>query len=124
MDHLFGLDSAARVDEQAELLITVFDNIQLAMVRGLLESEKIPYLVKERGSGSSLKIISGFSLYGSDVFVEKNCLERARDLIDAYLSAPDEGELPETEPEFDEYARGDGEQDSLSQEPDGKSDGV
>lgn len=92
MDRFFGLDSAAHSGEQEELLITVFDNIQLAMVRGLLEAENIPYLVRERGSGSSVKIISGYSLYGSDVFVEKSCIERARDLVEAYLSAPADGE--------------------------------
>ena len=101
-DYLFGLDSAPHADEENELLITVFDNVQLCMIRGILEAEKIPYLVRERGSGSAVKIISGFSLYGSDVFVEKNCIERARDLIDAYVSAPDAEEtdgLPETNPE-------------------------
>lgn len=113
MDHLFGLDSASHADEDNELLITVYDNIQLAMVRGLLESEKIPYLVRERGSGSAVKIISGFSLYGSDVFVEKSCIEKARDLIDAYISAPDaDGE--ELLPEGDEYTADD--------DPDGESE--
>ncbi len=101
-DYLFGLDSAPRSDEENELLITVFDNVQLCMIRGLLEAEKIPYLVRERGSGSAVKIISGFSLYGSDVFVEKSCIERARDLIDAYVAAPDAEDadgLPETDPD-------------------------
>lgn len=92
MDHLFGLDTAPHADADSELLLTVHDNIQLAMVRGLLEAEGIPYLVRERGSGSAVKIISGFSLYGSDVFVEKSCIERARDLIEAYLSASDDAE--------------------------------
>lgn len=101
-DYLFGLDSAPHADEENELLITVFDNVQLCMIRGILEAEKIPYLVRERGSGSAVKIISGFSLYGSDVFVEKSCIERARDLIDAYVSAPDEEDadgLPEENPD-------------------------
>ena len=43
-DKLFGLDKAKPAEEGTELLTTVYDNVQLSMVRSLLEAESIPYL--------------------------------------------------------------------------------
>ena len=68
-DKLFGLDQPKRAEDGTELLTTVNDNIQLSMVRSLLEAESIPYLVRERGSGSAVKIVMGVSSFGSDVYV-------------------------------------------------------
>lgn len=84
-DKLFGLDQPKRADEGTELLITVYDNVQLSMVRSLLESESIPYLVRERGSGSAVKIVMGVSSFGSDVYVPTTMLEKATDAIAALL---------------------------------------
>ena len=40
-----------------------------------------------RISGSSVKILAGFSMYGSDVYVPKAALEQARELLEAYRNA-------------------------------------
>ncbi len=82
-DRLFGLEKAHRISDgdEIELLTTVYDVVMLGMVRGLLEDAEIPYLVRERGTGSAMRIMTGFSLYGTDVFVPTHALETARDLI-------------------------------------------
>ena len=78
---LFGLDRVSPHDKNAALLATVRDNVQLAVVRSLLEGAGIPYMIKERGSGSSVKIIAGFSMFGTDIFVPIDRLEEATSLI-------------------------------------------
>ena len=84
-DKLFGLDKAKPAEEGTELLTTVYDNVQLSMVRSLLEAESIPYMVRERGSGSAVKIVMGVSSFGSDVYVPASKLEEATDAIAALL---------------------------------------
>ena len=84
-DKLFGLGQAKPADQGTVLLTTVYDNVQLSMVRSLLEAESIPYLVRERGSGSAVKIVMGVSSFGSDVYVPESKLEEATDAIAALL---------------------------------------
>ena len=86
-DFLFGLDGPARHDEDVELLTTVYDNMELSILRSVLEGENIPYLLKERGSGSSVRIIMGFSMYGTDVFVPKEIFEQAKEVLEAYRNS-------------------------------------
>ncbi len=83
LDGLFGLEKPHRISDgdEIELLTTVYDVVMLGMVRGLLEDADIPYLVHDRGTGSAMKIMTGFSLYGSDIFVPTAAMETARDLI-------------------------------------------
>jgi len=81
MDSFFGLDNPNRVDENLELLTTLHDEISLACVESILRDAEIPYLVKHRGAGSSMRVIMGFSLFAADVFVLKETLEVAQALI-------------------------------------------
>lgn len=83
---LFGLDKPSHCEEGTALLTTVRDNVGLAVVRSLLDGAEIPYIIKERGSGSSVKIIVGFSMFGTDIFVPESRLEEALALI----TPPDE----------------------------------
>ena len=97
-DFLFGLDGSAKHDENLELLTTVYDNVELSVLRSVLEGENIPYMIRERGSGSSVRIITGFTMYGTDVFVPKAIIEQAKEVLDAYQNAEFvEEELPEGE---------------------------
>ena len=84
-EKLFGLDQPKRAEEGTELLVTVYDNVRLSMVRSLLEAESIPYLIRERGSGSAVKIVTGISSFGSDVYVPASKLETATDAIAVLL---------------------------------------
>ncbi len=83
MFDLFGLEKPHKISDGDEVshLITVYDVAVLGIVRGMLEDEQIPYLVRERGTGSAMRIMTGFSLYGTDVYVPTDALEVAKGLI-------------------------------------------
>ena len=92
MDFLFGLDRVSHHDEELALLTTVHDPIRRAIVESILRDAEIPYLIKERGSGSAVSLIAGYSVMGSDFFVRADDAETAKILI--------------TPPEEDEEADG------------------
>ena len=98
-DFLFGLDGSAKHDENLELLTTVYDNMELSVLRSVLEGENIPYLIRERGSGSSVRIITGFSMFGTDIFVPKTIVEQAKEILEAYRNAAPIEEEPGDEEE-------------------------
>ncbi len=83
MSDLFGLEKPHKISdgEDVSLLITVYDVAVLGIVRGMLEDENIPYLVRERGTGSAMRIIIGFSHFGTDVYVPTSALEIAKALV-------------------------------------------
>ena len=83
MFDLFGLEKPHKISDGDEVshLITVYDVAVLGIVRGLLEDAEIPYLVRERGTGSAMRIMTGFSLFGTDVFVPTGALEVAKGLV-------------------------------------------
>ena len=81
MDSFFGLDRVSPHDENLELLTTVYDASSQTIVEGILRDAEIPYLAKSRGSGTAMKVITGFSMYGTDIFVLREHLETALELI-------------------------------------------
>ncbi len=84
---IFGLDKPAACDEYTAHLTTVHDNAELSIVRSILDAEQIPYRVRERGSGGMVKVIAGYSMYGTDIFVPKEAENDAKELLEAYRSA-------------------------------------
>ena len=77
MNKLFGHEKAVDPhDENLALAETVHDNISLSIVRSILDGEKIPYVIKIRGS-NAVSVITGSPLFGADVFVHKDSLEDA-----------------------------------------------
>ena len=82
MDRIFGLDKAARVDEGLELLMTVFSSEERAVVESILKDAEIPHLAKARGAGGAVNVITGFNMYGTDIFVPDSKLEEARAIFD------------------------------------------
>ena len=77
MNKLFGHEKAVDPhDENLALAETVHDNISLAIVRSILDGEKIPYVIKMRGS-NAVSVITGSPIFGADVFVHKDSLEDA-----------------------------------------------
>ena len=112
LDDLFGMEKDHKIsqDEDVVHLTTVYDVVMLGMVRGLLEDADIPYLVHERATGSAMRIMTGFSLFGTDIYVPQSAEETARDLIaglnteggsDEKVIILEEGEMPETDDEGD-----------------------
>ena len=96
MDRLFGLDTPATFDDLAHL-VEFDDPVSVAIAEELLSDAAIPFLKKERGSGTVVRIITGFQPFGTDFFVRPEDLERARETL-LPLSEPAEFVL-EDEPE-------------------------
>lgn len=90
MDFLFGLDKSNPPLKDLELLVTVNDRIYQSIIESVLTDNEIPFLSKERGSGSAVKVITGFSLFGTDIFVLRTDSERARNLLDELNAAAQE----------------------------------
>ena len=83
MDNLFfGLDKPAS-DENLVLLRTFHDDVSVMMAEEVLRDEEIPFLKKDRGSGSAVRLITGYSMYGTDILVAPEDLEKASALMGA-----------------------------------------
>ncbi len=102
-DEFFGMEKDHKIayGEDVVHLITVYDIVVLGMVRGLLEDADIPYLVNERATGSAMRIMTGFSMFGTDIFVPKAAEETARELIAGIQSGADEGDMAEASEEME-----------------------
>ncbi len=99
MDKFFGLDTPHE-EKGTALLTTAHDDVELAIICSILEDEGIPYLKSDRGSGSSVRIITGYSMYGTDILVPTAEIERAKEILDAYrngepVEEDEEGEAEE-----------------------------
>lgn len=97
MDAFFGFDKPAPIDEYTAILTTVYDPVELSVVRSILEGEKIPHRVRERASGGMVKVIAGYSVFGTDILVPAELLDTATELLDAYRN----GEIVEDDAETD-----------------------
>ena len=87
MDNLFfGLDQPANEDGLV-LLRTFHDDVSVTMAEEVLRDEEILFLKKDRGSGSAVRLITGYSMYGTDLLVAPEDLERASALMVALFDA-------------------------------------
>lgn len=93
MDKLFGLDEPAPHDEGLSLLTTVYDNASLVLTVGILRDAGIPFLLKDRGAGGAMRVIAGYNMFGTDIFVREEDLDTAAALI----TPPDAEELTEND---------------------------
>ena len=86
MDRFFGLDTPRQRDGM-ELLTTARDDVELVVIKSILDGEEIPYLAEDRGCGGLVRVITGNSVYGTDILVPTAFLERAKEILDAYRNA-------------------------------------
>ena len=94
-DKLFGLDKPQKpADPTSALLTTAYGNEELAAIEALLRSAEIPYRLCDRGAGGVVRVISGYTMYGTDVFVREEDLETAKELLTPVDA--DEAETEET----------------------------
>ncbi len=100
MDRFFGLDQARR-QEDLVLLTTAHDDIELTILCDILTTEGIPFVKLDRGSGSSVRILLGYSMYGTDILVLPEHLDAARELLEAYRNGEEVAD-DETDGEPDE----------------------
>ena len=87
MDRFFGLESATLKDDDLSHLTTANDSVYLSIVESVLKDNDIPYLVKDRGCGTVVKVVMGFSIFGADVFVLNKDLDKASELIEQFTMA-------------------------------------
>lgn len=80
MDTLFGFDRASK-QEGLEVVATVYSPEELAIIKTVLDAAEIPFLAKERGAGGIVKVVMGYSLYGTDIFVREEDAEVAIALL-------------------------------------------
>ena len=100
MDKFFGLDNPAKVDKDTALLTTTHDDVEKNIICGILEEENIPFLVKDRGAGEAVRVVTGYSMYGSDIYVPVALFEKANELLDDYRNGEpifDDDEIVEEE---------------------------
>lgn len=83
-------------DPELAIVRTAANNYELGVIQGILEENEIPYMVKERESGNYMKIFMGMSIFGSDVIVAKDNLERAKELL-AVLDAEEDDKEDESD---------------------------
>ncbi|MBR5616201.1 MAG: DUF2007 domain-containing protein [Clostridia bacterium] len=82
LDKLFGLDKPEKTTEETGVLLTTaHGNEELAAIEALLRSAEIPYRLTDRGAGGVVRVISGYTMYGTDVFVREEDLETAQELL-------------------------------------------
>lgn len=81
MDAFFGFDHAALDEKGLSLLTTVYDDVLLEIYGDLLTDAGIPFLKKDRGGGTAVRIITGSNRYGTDIYVPDERLEEAKDLL-------------------------------------------
>ncbi len=83
MFDLFGLEKPHKISDGDDVshLTTVYDVAILGIIRGMLEDEQIPYLVRDRGIGQVVRLVTGQNGYGMDIYVPTEALEFAKGLI-------------------------------------------
>jgi len=79
------------------LLLSTSDVVQMNLLENMLAESGIPFLAKDQGMGTYLKIFSGQSFYPTDIYVNPGDYDRAKELLDCCFAGP-ETEL-ETESE-------------------------
>lgn len=77
-------------DLELVLLKTINNEFELNLIKGLLDENEIPYIVKDYGVGGYMRIIAGTSFYRTDILVEKSQLEKAKDIIEQFNFNEDE----------------------------------
>ncbi len=98
MDQFFGLDHPAKADGDIALLTTTHDDVEKNIICGILEEEEIPFLAKDRGAGEAVRVVTGYSMYGCDIYVPAALFEKANALLDDYRNGEpilDEDEIVE-----------------------------
>ena len=72
--------------DHVRLLRTADGEVTLSMIRGLLEEAGIPYYLRDRDFSSTLRICTGYTVYGTDVYVDEDDYERAEELVSGYMA--------------------------------------
>lgn len=70
------MDTSKEIKE--EYLMTVGSEAELSIIEGILRAENILYIVRHREAGGAVAVYTGFSVFGADIFVSSEDIERAK----------------------------------------------
>lgn len=77
-------------DDGLVVVGTTTDNLQLGLMKNILEENGIPCLLKERREGSFMEQTMGFTLFGTDILVDKEMEPQAKELLDSFFRSDGE----------------------------------
>lgn len=92
---MFGNKKEKDPNEPA-FLLTVDSSYQLGLVENILEGHGIPCLAQDRATGGYMRVYAGGSIFGTDIYVAPENLDKARELLDV-LDMSDTGDVPDEE---------------------------
>lgn len=72
------------------LLKPAHNDYELSITKGVLEDNKIPYIVNNTSMGGYMKIRTGVMLESADILVNKSDFNKAKELIDSIFEPVDE----------------------------------
>ena len=61
----------------------ISNEIELGMIKAILDDNNIPYIVKDYGSGGHMRIITGSSPFNTDIMIEEDDFEKANSLLES-----------------------------------------
>ena len=64
-------------------LRSISNEIELGMIKEILDDNNIPYIIKNDGSGGYMRIITGGSSFVTDVMVKEADLDKSNDLLES-----------------------------------------
>jgi hypothetical protein len=78
---LLGLEKPTEDKSTGVLLTTAHGNEELAAIVALLRAADIPFRTAEQGAGDVVRVIAGYNMYGTAIYVHEEHLETARELL-------------------------------------------
>lgn len=77
-------------------LTSADNNINAELILGVLRNNNIPCYSKEPGSGGYMSIYMGYSIYGKDIYVDKDDYEQAKELLKTFDKVDDDSQEPDS----------------------------
>lgn len=74
------------VDKNLVRLYSTSSNTEFTMITSILDDYSVPYIVKDKGAGDYMRLISGGSLFQSTIYVSIHDYIRAKTYLDELLN--------------------------------------
>ena len=77
-------DQEEEQDDEFELVLlkTITNNYEQDLIVNILEDNEIPTIIRDHGIGGYMRVISGTSIFQTDILVAKAMYERAKEIVD------------------------------------------
>lgn len=66
------------------LLASPNTEYELSVIKSLLEENNIPYIIRDKGIGGYMRIVTGGSMFGTEILVEKSQLEQSLHILEEF----------------------------------------